>query len=204
MENEIIKALTILKQEKQRKFDQTVELIINLQKFDIKKESVNLFVALPYKARDKKVCGFLTKKSSLLDTITKQDFEKYNSKKEIKKLVKEYDFFIAHGSLMPAVATTFGKYLGPAGKMPSPQLGIVTNEDEASIKTILEKISHTARVKSKEPSLKIPVGKTSMKDEEIAKNAIQIYNSVLSAVTKEKIKSVMLRFTMTKSIKIQV
>ena len=35
---------------------------------------------------------------------------------------------------MPVVATTFGRALGPTGKMPSPQLGIVANEDDNSIK----------------------------------------------------------------------
>lgn len=204
MENEIIKVLEELRKEKQRKFDQTVELIINLQKFDIKKESVNLFVQLPHQVSSRKICGFLTKKSNLLDTITKSDFEKYKGKKDIKKLIKEYDFFVSHASLMPAVATTFGKYLGPAGKMPSPQLGILTTEDDATINSLLEKVNHTARVKSKEPSLKIAVGKVSMKDQEVAKNISQVYNAVLNAVSNEKIKSVMLKFTMTKPLKVKI
>ena len=51
----------------------------------------------------------------------------------MKKLVKKYDFFLASGPNMPAVATTFGKVLGPVGKMPSPQLGILPSEDEKMI-----------------------------------------------------------------------
>ncbi len=204
MKEHIIKALEALRKEKQRKFDQSVEVIINLQKFDIKKESVNLFVQLPFLIKERKVCGFLTKKSPVVDTITKAEFDKYKSKKDVKKLTRSYNFFIAHASLMPSVATTFGKYLGPAGKMPSPQLGIVTNEDEATLKSLLEKVNHIARVKSKEPSLKVPIGKSSMKDEEIAQNALQVYTAVLNAVTKEKIKSVLIKFTMTKPMKIQL
>ncbi len=202
MEKETINSLHQLRQEKPRKFDQTVELIINLQKFDIKKESVNLFINLPHPVKKRKICGFLTKKNNLLDTLVKSDFERFKGKKEIKKLVKAYDFFIAHASLMPAVATTFGKYLGPAGKMPSPQLGIVTSEDDATINSVMEKVNQILRVKSKEPSLKVAVGKFSMKDEEIAKNVLQVYNAVINAVSKEKIKSTLLKLTMSKPIKI--
>lgn len=204
MENEIRKVLEELRKERQRKFDQTIEMVINLKKFDPKKESFNLHVLLPHKIRNKKICAFLMKKNTLLDTITKGEFEKYKNKKEVKKLVKNYDFFIAHASLMPFIATSFGKYLGPAGKMPSPQLGIVTQEDESSINTLIEKVNSTSRIKSKEPSLKIPAGKISMKDEEIIRNILQIYNAVLQALTKEKIKSVLLKSTMSKPIKLQI
>ncbi len=202
MEKETINALHQLRKEKPRKFDQTIELIINLQKFDVKKESVNLFINLPYPLKKRKICGFLTKKNVSIDTLVKSDFERFKGKKEIKKLVKAYDFFIAHASLMPAVATTFGKYLGPAGKMPSPQLGIVTSEDDATINSVMEKVSQTVRVKSKEPSLKVAVGKFSMKDEEIVKNTLQVYNAVINAVSKEKIKSTLLKFTMSKPMKV--
>lgn len=204
MEQAIIKALAELRKEKSRKFDQTIEAIINLKKFDIKKESVNLLVNLPYPLASRKICGFLTKKSSLIDTILKSDLEKYKNKKEIKKLVKSYDFFVAHASLMPSIATSLGKYLGPAGKMPSPQLGVLNNENDDAINQLIAKINHTSKIKSKEPSLKIPIGKASMKDEEIAKNFAQVYQAILNAVSKEKIKSVLVKFTMTKPVKLQL
>jgi ribosomal protein L1 len=40
IELELKKALTELRAIKERKFDQTVDLIVNLQKFDIKKSNV--------------------------------------------------------------------------------------------------------------------------------------------------------------------
>jgi large subunit ribosomal protein L1 len=98
----------------------------------------------------KKICAFLEVKNKNVNTITKSEFSRYNDKKEIKKLVKEYDFFIAQASLMPSVATTFGKVLGPSGKMPSPQLGILANEDEKTIKALLDRINNSIKIRVKE------------------------------------------------------
>jgi large subunit ribosomal protein L1 len=203
---QIIKALGELrKNQKARKFKQSVDLIINLKNFDIKKESVNLFIALPHKIKEKKIAAFLNKKMPGIDTITKPEFDAYKDKKKAKALAKGYGFFIAHASLMPAVAATFGKFLGPSGKMPAPQLGIVTEETEAKIKEMIKKINNTARVKSKEPSLKFCVAKEDMKDDEIVENMLVAYNAVLNALprNKENISSVKIKFTMSKPIKIE-
>jgi len=200
----ILKALQELRKQDKRKFVQTAELIINLRNFDVKKQSINLFVELPYKIKEKRICAFLTKKSTLADTITKEEFEDYKEKKALKKLIKKYDFFISVASLMPAVATNFGKVLGPAGKMPSPQLGILMAEDDKAIKEILEKVNKITRIKSKEPSLKITIGKENMKDEEIAENALLSYDKVLEALPrkKENLRSVLIKFTMSKPVKL--
>src|SRR4030042_1007016 len=102
-------ALNELRKEKERKFDQTLDLIINLQKFDVKKTPLNIFISVPHKVKDKKICAFLEIKNSNVDTITKSEFKKYSDKKEVKKLARRYDFFISQASLMPLVATTFGR-----------------------------------------------------------------------------------------------
>lgn len=201
----VLKALEELRKEEKRKFSQTVDLIINLRNFDVKKQSVNLFVEIPHKIKEKKVCAFLTKKSSIIDTITKQDFEKYKGK-ELKKLAKGYDFFVSISSLMPSVATSFGKVLGPMGKMPSPQLGMITTEDDKEIKKVTEKINKTLRIKSKEPSLKVAIGKEDMKDEEIAENVLAVYNAVLNTLPrkKENLRSILIKFTMSKPKKVDI
>ena len=81
LNKDLEKALVELKKEKQIKFDQTVDLIINLQKFDLKKSQVNTFVSLPYKIKDKKIAGFLEIKNDKVDTITLERFKKYKDKK---------------------------------------------------------------------------------------------------------------------------
>lgn len=199
-------ALTKLRESKERKFDQTVDLVINLQKYSVKKNPINMFVTVPHKAKNKKIAAFLTAHSDLIDTITENDFKKYNDKKKLKTLVKKYDFFIAQGSIMPKVATTFGRVLGPAGKMPSPQLGIILNADEKTIDELKQKINTSVKIRVKENSIKLAVGKQSMKDEDIIENIMSIYNETIKNLPrdKENIKNVELKFTMTKPVKIHV
>ena len=54
MKEKLSKALTELRKDKERKFDQTVDLIVNLQKFDVKKNQVNIFISVPHKIKGKK------------------------------------------------------------------------------------------------------------------------------------------------------
>jgi len=203
---ELKSALEQLRKEKKRKFSQSVDLIVNLKGLDLKRENINFIITLPHKIKDKKVCGFLDKKSDLLDVISKSEFLKYKDKKQLKNLVKSYDFFIASVSLMPTVATTFGKVLGPAGKMPSPQLGILTQETEDNIKQILEKISHSIKVRVKEVSIKLNIGKDLMPDSLIIENVKEAYKGIVNALPKKKenIRSLIIKFTMTKPIKIEL
>ena len=143
-------------------------------------------------------------RNNSVDTITKEEFKRYSDKKELKKLVKKFDFFISQGSLMASVATTFGRVLGPAGKMPSPQMGILMNPNDKEINELKKKINENVRIRTKEASIKIAIGKQSMKDEQLAENIMSVYNAVLNALSKgkENIKNVELKFTMTKPVKI--
>jgi len=145
LKQELLKALDELRKNEERKFNQTADLIINLQKFDVKKQNLNLFLEVPYKIKDKKIAGFFESKNKDIETITPPEFKNYSDKKDLKKLAVKFDFFIAQASLMPKVATVFGRALGPSGKMPSPQLGILMNADEKSIKALREKIDNSVK-----------------------------------------------------------
>ena len=206
IEKDLQKALAELRKEESRKFNQTVDLIINLQKLDLKKESVNMFVQIPNKIRDKKICAFLTTKHADLDTITEADFKKYSDKKVLKGLEKSYDFFISQAILMPKVATVFGRVLGPSGKMPSPQLGIVQSAEDKSIPELKDKINHSMKIRSKEASIKLGIGKQDMKDEQLVENIMTIYNALLKVLPRgsENIRNIEIKFTMTKPQKIQI
>jgi len=101
LKEDLKKALEELRKSEERKFKQSVDLIINLKKFDPKRNSLNIFVQVPFKIKDKKIAAFLESHNKNVDTVTAEEFRKYSDKKEVDKLVKSYDFFIGQASLMP-------------------------------------------------------------------------------------------------------
>jgi len=52
LELKLKKALEELRKNEEKKFDQTVDLIVNLQKFDIKRNSLNIFTQVPHKIKN--------------------------------------------------------------------------------------------------------------------------------------------------------
>jgi len=79
-------------------------------------------------------------------------------------------------------------------------------EDDKTIREILEKVNKSIKVTSKQPSLKVSVGKEDMKDEEIAENILTVYRAVFDALPrkKEQVKSVLIKLTMTKPLKLEI
>ncbi len=206
LKEKLTKALVELRKGKERKFDQTLDLIINLQKFNQRKNSINLVVPLPFKIKDKKICAFLETENKNITTITQAGFKKYSDKKELKKLVKKFDFFIAEAKLMPIVATTFGRILGPTGKMPSPQLGILMQVNDKTIEDLKNKINSSVKIRTKESSIKLAIGKQSMKNEDLIENILAVYDIIVKELPrdKENIKNIEIKFTMTKPQKIKL
>mgnify|MGYP001579345790 FL=1 len=194
------------KKDKKRNFDQTIDLIVNLKDFDVKKSSFTIFVEVPNKIKDKKIAGFFEKENKLVEVIKKDDFPKFKEKKDIKKLIRSYDFFIANAKLMPAIATTFGRILGPVGKMPNPQLGVLNSEDENLIKEVMDKINSSVRIKVKEPSIKIGIAKESLTDEQIVENALIVYRKIVDSLPKkiDNIRNVKIKFTMGKPVNVEI
>ncbi len=193
---EILEAVRELKKDK-RNFNQSVDLIINFQNFDSKKDSINNFLTLPNKVRDSKICGFTNKKLEI-DTVKESEFKNYD-KKKIKKLAKKYDFFTASPELMPKVASNFGKYLGPRGKMPSPKQGLI-KDDTDKLKNKLDKL---VKIKNDGPSVKFSVGREDLDEEKIVENILASYKSILNEIAENKIKNVLIKLTMSKPIKIK-
>lgn len=194
----------IRKTDKKRNFDQTIDLIVNLKNFNAKKDSFTTFVEVPNKIKEKKVAGFFEKTSDLVDTIKQDEFPAFKEKKDLKKLIKDYDFFIANAKLMPAVATAFGRVLGPAGKMPSPQLGIIPVENPEAINAVLKKINSNVRVRVKEPSVKVGIGKESLTDEQILRNVTAVYKKIVESLPKkeENVKNVLIKLCMDKPVRV--
>lgn len=211
----IIKALqTAKEQSKERKFSQTVDLIIALRGLNLKKpeEQVEFFVNLPHGVgKKRKVCAFVgpeleEKAKEVCDfVITQPEYAQYKEKKAVKKLAKSYDFFIAQADIMPKVAAAFGKALGPRGKMPNPKAGCIL-PPKAPVQPLYDRLQKIMPVIAKKQlGIQFAVGKDEMNETEIAENISTIYNQLLHHLPAEKnnIKSVYLKLTMSKPVKIE-
>lgn len=203
---ELKEALQELRKNEKRKFDQTIDLLVSLKGIDLRKDNIAFVSTIPHKFKEKKVCGFLENRNELVKTITKPEFDRYKDKKAIKSLVRDYDFFIASAKLMPSVATSFGKALGPAGKMPSPQLGVLMQETPEAIKSLLERISKSIKVRAKEPAIRVAIGKESMSDEQIIANIRAVFNDLINVLPakKDNVRKAMIKLTMSKPVAVEI
>ncbi len=207
LEEQIKKAISNLRENnKKRKFNQSVDLVVNLQKFSVKKDNINTFITLPHKIKDKKIAGFFEVKNKNVETITPEEFGKYKDKKKLKNLAKKYDFFIAEAKIMPKVASTFGRVLGPAGKMPSPQLGIIPNVNDKAVQELVSRLNNSIRIRTKEASIKLIIGKENSEDKNLIENIMAVYNKLINELPrqKENIKNIEIKFTMSKPEKINL
>ena len=209
MDKELIaNTLKKLKENSPKKnFKQSLDLIINLKGLDLKKaeHNVNLFVTLPHGTGKKiSVCALVDAdmeskaKEICNEVILSDQFARFKGKAEIKKLANKHDFFIAQASIMPKIATVFGRFLGPRGKMPNPKLGSIVPPN-ANIKPLCEKLTKTVNLVTKnEPTLKCRVGQEDTPDDALVDNVLTIYNSVIPKLPNENhnVKSVMLKLTM--------
>ncbi|MCF7871850.1 hypothetical protein K9L97_02340 [Candidatus Woesearchaeota archaeon] len=198
---------------KKRKFSQSFDLIVTLKDLNLKNvdEQVDFFTTIPHIQGKQKVAALVgpeleEKAKKICDiTINVDDFDKYKDKKLAKKLAAEHTFFIAQAEIMPKVAATFGRVLGPRNKMPNPKLGSVLPA-KGQVETIYERLQKTVRVMAKKsPVIQVKIGKEDMTDEQIIENIQHAYNQIVHHLPKEKsnVKEIMLKLTMSKPVKIE-
>jgi ribosomal protein L1 len=90
--------------------------------------------------------------------------------------------------------------------MPNPKTGgVVMRENETEIKNAVDKLKRMINLRAKENSIKVALGKENGDEEKIAENALIIYNAIMTALPKKKenIRSVMLKFTMSKPVRLK-
>jgi large subunit ribosomal protein L1 len=210
----VIKALQELrKASKDRKFKQSVDVIITLKDINLKNpnENVDFYMGLPVKSsKKKKICAFAGSElqdqaEKFCDTvITQPDFDKYD-KKAIKKLANDHDYFIAQANIMVKVAAKFGRFLGTRGKMPNPKAGCVV-PPKGNVQATVERLQSLIRLRSnKSPVVHATVGTEESSDEDIAKNVMAVIDQVIHHLPKEvhNLRSVYLKFTMSKPVKVE-
>lgn len=215
--NTVLEALKKLRQTaKKRNFKQSIDFSIVLKDVDLNStegkidEFVTLPAPLPKKA---KICAFVdkdlvTEARKIFDkVISKEEFPQWQgNKKKIKALAKQFDYFVAQGTIMTDVAATFGKVLGPRGKMPNPKAGCVI-PPKADLNILKQRLENTVRLRTnKQPVISTAVGNEDSKDEDLAKNILHIYEFIKKKLPRgdQQIKKTYIKMTMSEPVYIGV
>ncbi len=211
----ILETLKKLKESKQRKFSQSIDIIAHFKDIDLKKtdQQTEYFLQLHYPRGKKiKICALVDTelaeeaKKVCDHVVLADDFPKFaKDKKATKKLANDYDFFIAQANIMAQVASTFGRIFGPRGKMPNPKAGCVV-PPKASLKPLYDRLQNVIKVSVKTtPMFMCSIGKEDQKEEELVDNITTLYNSLIQNLPKEKnnIKKIFMKLTMSKAIEVK-
>lgn len=211
-ESQIAQMITEAKKNtKERKFKQSLELIMVFKDIDVKKGfAINETVQLPKKLNHPaSVCviasgdlGLKAKNANADRVVDGTEVAQIGTnKRESRKLINGYDFFLADTQLMANVGKTLGQFMGPRGKMPTP---VPFN---APIESILDRFKSSIRVRLRNSlSLACKIGDETMSDEDLFANA----NAIIGTIEKKlpsgdkNIKKIMVKTTMGKIIKPQV
>jgi len=192
---------------KKRKFKQSVELIINFKDIDVKKGfAINEVIQLPKTNSPATVCVIATgdmsqkAKAAKADSVIGNDeLTKYESnKRESRKFINKYDFFLADTKIMPTVGKALGQLLGPRGKMPTP---VPFN---APIDAFLTRFRTSIKVRTRASlSISCKIGDESMQDADLATNAFTVLNAIEKKLPngEKNIKKVLVKTTMGKPVK---
>jgi len=192
-----------------RKFTQSVELTMVLKDIDVKKGfALNEVVPLPNKpGTQASICiiasgdmGTRARKAEVDKVIEPEELDRLGTnKREARKIVRAYDFFLADTSLMSSVGRSLGQFLGPKGKMPTPfPYG-------APIEAIAERFRGSVRVRTKNQlNLSAKIGDEKMEDEQLVANAGVIISTIEKKLPQgeKNIQNAIIKFTMGKPSKL--
>jgi large subunit ribosomal protein L1 len=194
----------------QRKFSQSVDLTVVLKDIDVKKGfNVNEVITLPHKpSREATICvvgsgdlGTRARKAQIDKVIEQDELDRLGTnKREARKVVRAYDFFLSDTALMPTVGRSLGQFLGPKGKMPTPL------PYGAPIESIATRIRSSVRARAKNQlNISTKIGDEKMDDTKLASNASAVINAIEKKLPQgeKNIRNALIKFTMGKAVKLR-
>ncbi|MCL5438609.1 MAG: 50S ribosomal protein L1 [Patescibacteria group bacterium] len=182
-------ALELLPKVQMAKFDETVELHINLNEGGVS-GSVNL----PHGSGKKTRVAIAT--DELIKQIEKGLPASADAQASGRRGKIDFDILLAKPDMMPKLAKV-ARFLGPKGLMPNPKNGTITQNPE-SIAKKYEGGHMNFKSEAKAPIVHMIVGKMSFGDKKLEENI----KAALKAVQIPKIKNVTLKSTMSPGIKL--
>lgn len=170
-------AVELLKKLKTVKFDESVEIHMNVDETGLRGE-----VDLPHST------GKIVKVAVVSDEVLA----------EIEKGQMNFDILVTHPSFMPKLAK-FAKILGPKGLMPNPKAGTISPKPEEVVKKFAKGLLRW-KTEPKFPLIHQMIGKLSMENKALIENATKFIN----AVGKAHIQKAYLKSTMSPSIRLEI
>lgn len=209
MEKETVDKLNTFMSENKgtRKFTQSVELAINFGGIDMGKQAnrLNMEIKLPNgKGKSQKVMIFADDKkitdaaiAAGAKVVPSAEMQAIvNDKVKMTELL--HHEMLAQPSLMPQIAKMFGQFLGPRNKMPKPLIGV-------DVTKAVSDVNKSVYIRSKGknlPTAHCIVGNESMAIDLLSANIDEVVGAVQKRVGKQHVKSVYLKLTMSKPIRI--
>lgn len=201
---DVTEAIKVLKSLKPRKFDESVDLALNLN-IDAKKTDQNI--------RGSFVLPNGTGKTKRILVVTKTkaaeagEADYCGAEDMIEKIEKEnwfeFDTIVATPEMMPLLGK-LGKVLGPKGLMPNPKLGTVTTNVKDAIANIKK-----GMVEYKNDSygnVHMSIGKLSFSEEKLEENLRAIVSEIVknkpTAVKGTFVKNISVSTTMGPGVKV--
>ncbi len=209
------------KPEKVRKFDETVDIVINVCDVDIKNPNnrIDQEFLLPHpikgNLRKEKICfivkddmeislkkmGYNIINPGMLDDLQKQ------SKKEKKAVANKYDYFVARADLMRNLAKVLARFLGQQGKMPRPQpKGFGVIKPNENLEAFISKLNRIIKISMKKQLIiQLKFGKKSQEYKELKENLDSILTFVKDHLPNGNynINSIFIKTTMGKAVKVK-
>lgn len=195
-----------------RNFAQSYDLIIACKDLNLKNpaEQVEFFATIPHTVgRKRTVCALVGPEmiddaKKFVDLALEQSQFERMQKKELRKIAGKYDYFLGQANIMPKIAASFGRVLGPRGKMPNPKAGCIV-PPKAPLAPLIERLQKTIKVSIKKaPTVQTMVGTQAMTEQQVVDNIKSLYEQIVHNLPKEEnnVRHVYLKVTMSKPVKL--
>ncbi len=193
----------------ERKFTQSIDLAFNFKDVDFKKAEQRLSaeVVLPFAPKAVKVGVFAdgqlatdAQKAGAEMVFSTAQIDAFSKDKKKQKELLDYAL-LAAPQMMVVVGKAFGQLLGGKGKLPKPIL------PNANLSVLVSNARKTIVVKAKGkflPSVHCVIGRENQPKDEVVENIIAVLDAVEKKINSQNIRSVFVKTTMGKPVRIPV